>query len=391
MANLNSWQKITRVLPGLPFGDGIDGSYNSSTIPTMTYRSCSGSSGSRTLTLGFAGFSNGDLILIHQTRGTGAGQWEINRVVSGGGTTSLTLQTPLQYTYTDSGNSQAQAVKIPRYTNVTVPSGANWTVPDWNGDVGGIFVFAAKKTTIITGTVTANGKGYVGAVSSIYNNWNNYGEGTNGAASTSSPGSGAPNGSGGGGGKDAVTTFPGGGGGGGHATAGTNGSAGSGGGGGTGGVQVGSANLSNLLFGGGGGAGGAQNDTSWHTGGTGGKGGGIFITFSKNLTITGAISSAGLAGGNASTKAGGGGGGAGGAILMVCAVATLGTNRVTSAAGSGGAGNSGGGNGGAGSVGRIAIHYSVSYSGSTNPTLYANQDPSLVQTSGGGSFLYNFI
>lgn len=144
MAVLNAWQKIDRVLPGKPFGDGVDGDYSSGTIPTITYRSCSGSSGSTTLTLGSPGFSNGDIILIHQTRGTGAGQWEINKIVSGGGTASLTLQYQLQYTYTDSGDSQAQAIKIPRYNNVTCSG--TWTVTAWNGDIGGIFPLAISQT-----------------------------------------------------------------------------------------------------------------------------------------------------------------------------------------------------------------------------------------------------
>ena len=80
MANLNSWQRITRVIPGRPFGNGSDGTYTSGTIPTLTVRSCSGAISSSTITLTSAGFTDGDVVLIHQTRGTGAGQWEINRI-----------------------------------------------------------------------------------------------------------------------------------------------------------------------------------------------------------------------------------------------------------------------------------------------------------------------
>ncbi len=141
---LNDWQKLTRVLPGKPFGDGSDGAYSSATIPTMTYESCSGTSGSTSLTTAGTSLANGDIILIHQSRGTGVGQWEINKVASGGGTTSITLSQPLQYTYTDSGSSQAQAVVIPQYTNVTVQSGT-WTLSDWAGNTGGLLRATMKK------------------------------------------------------------------------------------------------------------------------------------------------------------------------------------------------------------------------------------------------------
>jgi hypothetical protein len=391
MANLNSWQKITRVLPGLPFGDGIDGDYNSSSIPTMTYRSCSGSSGSTTLTLGSAGFSNGDLILIHQTRGTGAGQWEINKIVSGGGTTSLTLQTALQYTYTDSGASQSQVVKIPRYNNVTCPSGT-WTVPSWNGDTGGILVLAAKGTVTITGTINATGVGFqAGAQVSGADVGGQQGEGTSGGGGGTSS---SANGNGGGGGGTGSGLDGGaGGGGGGNGTSGQNGGAGQQPSGGAGGATAGSSDLTVAVFGGGGGSGSAGRNGS-NIGYAGGPGGGAIFIFAKTINITNSITINGTNGANATTNnGGGGGGGSGGSFLIACNTATLNSSLVTAVGGTGGtAGTSNGGNrqGGNGGVGRIALHYSGSYSGSTNPTLYANLDPSLVEATG-GSFLYNFI
>jgi len=371
MANLNSWQRIDRVIAGKPFGDGIDGDYNSSTIPTMTYRSCSGSASSTTLTLTSAGFSNGDLILIHQTRGTGAGQWEINYVVSGGGTTSLTLLKPLYYTYTDSGASQAQAVKIPRYNNVTCPSGT-WTVPSWNGDTGGILVLAARGTVTIAGT--KNGKG-VGFVKGSQENAPSYnGEGTGGPSSRAGD---VANGNGGGGSND--RTPNGGGSGGGNGTAGV-----AGGGNFNAGASAGSADLTMMVFGGGGGGGETVNN------GYGGNGGGICVMFAKNIMVTGGMNFSGNNGNNATSDGGGGGGGAGGSILIVCQSATLGSSLITATGGSGGNGSGGAYNGGAGGVGRIALHYSGTYSGSTNPTLYANQDTTLVE-SVGGIFFHNFL
>jgi len=397
MANLDSWQKITRVLPGLPFGDGVDGAYSSATIPTMTYRSCSGSSGSTTLTLGSAGFSNGDLILIHQTRGTGAGQWEINQVVSGGGTASLTLLKALQYTYTDSGASQAQAVKILRYTDVTVPSGATWAVPGWDGNTGGIFVLAAKGTVTVTGTIY--NKGSDGATSGgggawVYpsdgggfkgggardgiNSFGYQGESPTGAGTQSSSANG---GGGGAGGGNALYNA---GGGGGHATAGTSGS-GSGSTNGTGGGTYGTSDLTTIFFGsGGGGATGTANSTVV----SGANGGGIIILIAKTFSISGSIN---VKGGthNVTNYRETGGGGAGGSCLLVAKDATLGTNLVD-ATSDPTIDNSQPEQSGDGGSGRIALHYSGTYSGSTNPTLYANQDPSLVEAAG-GAFLFNFL
>src|SRR3990167_845309 len=102
MATLNSWQKLTRVLGSSPFGDGRDGALTISgnTTQSLTVKSCSGSSGGTTLTLASAGFTNADVVIIHQSRGTGVGQWEVNSIASGGGTATLTVSQALQYTYT---------------------------------------------------------------------------------------------------------------------------------------------------------------------------------------------------------------------------------------------------------------------------------------------------
>ena len=390
MANLNSWQRIDRVIAGKPFGDGVDGDYNSSTIPTMTYRSCSGSASSTTLTLTSAGFSNGDLILIHQTRGTGAGQWEINKVVGGGGTTSLTLDKALQYTYTDSGASQAQAVKILRYNNVTCPSGT-WTVPSWNGDTGGILVLAARWTVTINGVIDGSGAnggvandpgggtgGFAGGQGlDATPTFDSYcGEGTAGGSFQTN----SANGNGGGGGR--MTGAPGsaGGGGGGNGAAGGNGSANNGVGG-TGGSTAGSADLTNMVFGGAGGGGARESVNNTGSGGAGGK---IIFLIGKTISVGNSFMANGGVGGNEPSTSADGGSGAGGSILLVCSSSTLGSSLLTAT------GGAAGGAGGAGGAGRIALHYFSSYSGSTNPTLYANQDPTLVESSS-GVFFHNFL
>lgn len=390
MGVLNYWQRIDRVLPGTPFGDGADGDYSSSTIPPMVYRSCSGSSGLKTLTLSSSGFSNGDVILIHQTRGTGAGQWEINRIVSGGGTTSLTLQKSLQYTYTDGGASQAQVIKIPRYRNVTVPYGATWTIPSWNGDIYGILPLAVKETFTQAGAVVGNGSQGAdqvwsggGAIGGGF--WGGdigrQGEGSGGARGADSR---LPNGTGGGGANSDGTNA--GGGGGGGATAGIggnyqpNGATAPGQGGGV----ITTADLSVFTLGGGGGGGEGTVSS-----GAGGSGGAVFFVIAKQYILTGSVSLRGGRGGYPyepwiGGRVNYGGGGGGGNFLLMCQYATLGTNLINASSTTTYNGYfSEGGQGG------IAIHYSGYVSGTTTPTAYTQFDSTL--TEPGGGFLLNFV
>jgi len=383
---------LTRVLPDLPFGRGIDGDYNSSTIPTMTYQSCSGTSGSKTLNLGASDYSNGDVLLIIQMRGSGAGQWELNQISSGGGTSTLTLAKNLQYTYTDGGASQAQCIKVPQYTNVTIQSGT-WNVSDWGGNTGGILVFAARGIVTINGSINANGSGFDGGAYGDKGGGGNQhggqGEGSAGAGTRSA----SANGSGGGGGTTS-TEFSGwfgaGGGGGGY------GSSGSGGGTndgsatpGSGGNSVGNSGLTSLFLGGGGGGGGADTEANPDkaNGGHGGDGGGAVLLFAKNISVNGSISSSGLNGlrgeipDSGNKHGGGGGGGAGGSLLFVCETASLGNNKVQSRGGSGGIGTrpSEPNDGGAGASGRIAVYHSGPVTGTTTPAFTDVTDPDLVE------------
>ena len=364
-------------MAGLPFGNGSDGAYSSATIPTITSYSCSGTSNSSTLTLASSGLANGDVILIHQSRGTGVGQWEVNRVTTGGGTTSINLLQPLKYTYTDSGASQAQVMKILMYSSINITSGT-WSPTDWGGNTNGIFPIACKGTGTFANTLELNGGtatsggglgsgatggGFYGGDSA------NMGEGTEGA---SSAGSGSNNGSGGGARGADGGDAPGGGGG-----NGTAGSAGAGTGGNPeGGDASGVADLTNITFGGGGGGG--YNDYGPDGMRGGGSGGGIIILFCKNIVTSSAtIGASGGGGGAANTGTSGGGGGAGGSILVVCQMGTLGTSKLTCNAGSGASG------GGTGGVGRIAVHHSGTVTGTTSPTFTDVTDGTLVENIGG--------
>jgi len=398
MANLNVWQKLTRVIPGCPFGSGVDGAYSSATILTLTKDSCSGTASSTTLTTAGSTFANGDILLIHQTRGTGVGQWEIGKVASGGGSTSLTLSTALNYTFTDSGVSQAQAIKIPQYTNVTVQSGT-WTIPAWDKNVGGLFVIAANGTVTVTGTTTGNSKGFnkptsqsgVGTGSGT-GSTNYAGEGSTGDEAQQT----TANGNAGGGGLAEGTAEnaknSSGGGGGANGAVGTqvnqNGydspSQGAQNGGGAG-ATSGAADLTTFTFGGAGGWGGRSQ------GGTNnpnnpGNGGGAVLIFAKDINVTGGITANGENGANQSSAndRASSGAGAGGSILIICKTATLGSNLITATGGTGGVQQGYGGAGGDGGTGRIAIHHSGTVTGTTNPTFGDTSDTTLRSSEYGG-------
>lgn len=407
---LNSWQKITRVLPSNPFGRGTLGAYSSATIPTMTKDSCSGTATSTTLTTSGSTFANGDLLLIHQTRGTGAGQWEIALVSSGGGSTSLTLSTALQYTYTDDGAAsqtdgtgllrpnQAQAVKINEYTDVTAQSGT-WTTPNWDGGTGGILTFACNGTFTPTATLSgvggnstagtsgyptgARSAGFAGGRADVANtDADSSGECGEGSAANMYYTNGAANGNGGGAGHGKPGAY---GAGGSHATSGGTGNSCEGAGCtiATAGSTVGDANLQALFLGGGGG--GACRSTGDNCGG-GGAGGGIYAIWAKTISAPTNI----LAyGGNGSGTTRGGGGGAGGSILLCAQTVDIGTDKLSTAAGSGGTG------GGAGGKGRIAVYYGGSLSGSVSSTYYGSLttelDSSLFVATSGATLNYSFF
>ncbi len=364
------------------FGNGSDGALTVSgnITESPTDSSCSGTSGTNSLSATNASFSAGQAILIHQTRGTGAGVWELN-VISSYSTGTITTKYALTNTYTDSGSSQAQVRVLPQYTSVTIDSGITYTGKSWNGNVGGILAFICNGATTITGNIFikgANGTGpstfEFGAVAGGFAGGNTAstetpsdgfsGEGTAGASVAQNQ----ANGSGGGGGDNAAS-----GGGGGNATAGAGGTGF--GTSGTGGEESGNAALTIITPGGGGGGGNGAN--SWQKG-SGASGGGIVIIISKTLTVTGSINTTGGAGGSGGFSGDGraaGGGGAGGSILMKAQTATLGSSLVLSSGGAGGTSDQR--SGGAGSAGRIHLDYKLSFTGTTSPTLDSTQDPTL--------------
>ncbi len=315
-------------------------------------------------TAGGTSLVNNDLVLIHQSQKYDivAGYWELNKVVSGGGTTNLTFKYPLCNTY----SSGSQILKLKQYSSLTVNNAQTWTVPAWNGSKGGILAFFCKGNVSIEGTITATGKGYAGGASVNGEGQNAYSGNSfcaPGIQSTSANGS-----SGGGGGKVAGSDGAAGGGGG----YGTEGVAGQGAGssnGGQKGATWGDVALTSFILGGSGG-GGAQNGNPAL--GCGGNAGGAIIIIGKNITFTGSVVTNGNDGGQGDgAGAGSGGGGTGGAILLKGQTIVLGTNLATAL---GAAGGTTGTDGGAGGVGRIHVDYLTSLTGSTTPTLDSTQD-----------------
>ena len=383
---LADYQKITRVTSGKPFGNGSDGAYSSATIPTMKVKACTGTATATKFAADTDAtpFEVDDIILLHQSRGTGVGQWEIVKV-SSVGSDEYNTSTALNYSYT----TKAQATVIKQYTDVTVETGT-WALPAWNGTTGGTLVFACNGTLTVTGTI--HGHGGNGAAGSG-GRAGGTGGGFRGGASFGGVGDDGPGyqgeGTPGGGAKAYTANGNGGGGQGGGsndgASGGGNGAVGTAGGGSSiGGTVGGVAALTTMVFGGGGGGTGKQ--TTYNIG-SGGSGGGVIAIFAKDIaTITGSIL---MTGGNGASGENnyGGGGGAGGSVLIQCGTAALGATKIVSSGGSAGTG------GGAGAVGRIAVHRSGTVTGTTSPTFSDTEDSSLVETtaSSGATGFFHFM
>lgn len=358
------------------FGDGSDGALTISvdTTDTPIDSACTGTSGATTLSATNASFASGQMILIHQTQGTGAGTWQKNKIQSYTAGT-ITLESALNATY----GTGAQVLVLKQYSSVTVNSGKTWTAKAWNGTTGGILGFLCNGTITITGSINASGKGFRGGVTSN-SNGGTQGEGTSGYAIVTDNNN--ANGNGGGAGLYySSTNRCAAGGGGGNGDAGSNGDNDSvpvsyfG----IGGNSSGANDLTTMTFGGGGGAG--ASDSSGIAGnGTGGNGGGIIFISGITLTVSGSIVSSGSSGGtlNQGNDASGGGG-AGGSILLKAQTATLGTSLITATGGAGGGGSI---PGGSGSIGRIHIDYYTSFTGTTSPTITSILDTTLGSTDG---------
>lgn len=361
------------------FGTGSDDAYAPSTGTDAPIDSaCTGTISTTSLTATNGSFAAGQLILIHQTQGTGAGQWELNKIASYVAGT-ITTAYSLIYGYT----TGAQVLVMPQYSSGNIAGGVTLTAKAWDGSVGGIYAKFCNGTFTIAGILTGVGKGYrVGQTDLTSEHSGQQGESTGGVGTESNA---ANNTGGGGGGFLAAGDNKAGGGGGSYATAGTDGTKGAGsppseniGVGAT--TTIGAAALTTLFFGGGGGGGGYGGTTGPVITGSGGS---IVLLITKTLVLSGNIKASGENGADSFAAHGANGAGSGGSILIKAQTATLGTALALSIGGTGGAAIGNNGGGGNGGTGRVHIDYSTSLSGTTNPTLDSSIDAIFVDQQSG--------
>jgi Domain of unknown function (DUF2341) len=356
-------------------GNGNSGSLTVTSANTVvniyTYLTGNQSSDNSIITVNSGtGFSNGDEILIIQTQnftGDTSGSYEFRKILSGGGTTTFTLDTPLKNSYVSgvfsvyvegcAGQQNAnvtQVVRVPQYMSVTINNGANITATAWNGYSGGIVAFKTNGTVTIAsgGSINVTSAGFrcgpgccvaIGYINGCQGeDYRGTGTYTQSAKTTG----------GGGAGKLCDNGKTAGGGGGSYATAGANGY-----------IEgictpgigctttFGSPDLNVLFFGGAAGVG--------YAGPAGNSSGGIIFIGADTLNNSGTIKSGGSTPGGTISPSGGG---AGGSIFITARTLTTG-NSITALGGSGGLG------GGAGGNGRIRLSAN-SITGTSNPGAY---------------------
>lgn len=356
------------------FGNGSDDALTISgnTTEAPIDANCSGTSGTTSISATNASFAIGQLILIYQTRGTGATNWELNRI-AGYSAGTITTSHNLCNAYSTSGENVAQVRVLKQYTDVTINTGVTYTTKYWNRvGPGGIIGFFAKGKVTVTGIIAANG---TNGTTNTENGSTGAGFGGGGASGSDKDGGWAgegttrdshdgdnayrksgPNGNGGGSGISNSNTV--------YGSGGGNGTQGASGTNFVGGAAVGAASLVTMSFGGGGGG---NNTNSTPNRCSGASGGGIIAIFAKEIEVTGGIRTNGGAG-----VGSWGAGGAGGSILLKAVIATLGSNLVTASAGGGPI---------AGGVGRIHLDYATSYTGTTSPTIDVTKDSTLSSPS----------
>lgn len=124
--------------------------------------------------------AQGDLVMIIQMQGAdiittddasygtiteynGAGNYEFRTVFNVSGNTILLCEN-LSNTYTQSGRSRSQVVRVPRFNNFLVGNAATITGKGWDGLSGGIVAVEANGTVTVDGLISANGLGFRGGV-----------------------------------------------------------------------------------------------------------------------------------------------------------------------------------------------------------------------------------
>lgn len=116
----------------------------------------------------------GNIINYHN-----CGNYELVEVLGVLGGNTIQLNCGLNNNYTASG--KVQVIRVPRYSSLTINSGATLSPDNWNGSKGGIVAVEVDGPTQLNGTISAEGKGFRGGV---IDNLTNFG--SNDVASTSS-------------------------------------------------------------------------------------------------------------------------------------------------------------------------------------------------------------
>lgn len=381
---------MSQLLPYNKFGNGKNGDPSAASGVINTYATMTATAGSQTVTTNLS-VDVGDVILLIQCQGTGAGNWELVTVKTTG-SGQFTSGENLVYSFT----TGAQAVKVPQYLGGTISN--NLACNAWGGSTGGIVVLMSKGSLSLTGNIVVDGAdaydnnyanrtrrpsggGFRGGKVDIEND-DGGGTGQQGESynrdglyikSTANDGGGS--------GADfndpGAENWAGGGG-----AYGTNGGASSNAGEhqADGGTSYGTIDLTSIFFGS---AGGGNTGNTAGGKNTGGNGAGIVMIFAKHFDCSaGYILCRGGLGKQSGSTNKPGGSGAGGSVLIVCQTAVLGTNRILATGGAAQTADSV--TGGAGGDGRIRVNYLISVSGTTNPTLSSAQDTNLKSTIYGG-------
>lgn len=375
------------------FSNGVDGaeSIASPTTENPITSTCSGTSTTDQLAAD-AAYVAGQVILIYQARGTGAGvNIEMNQVKSYNDTTNvITTEFPLAFTYATSGNDVAHVQVVPQldsYTNDSTHTGKAW-----NEAVGGLFIksVSGKFWNKSGKTIDLRGQGFLGGVG-VNQNANPSqamcGEGTGGARGFVR----SRNNNGGGGGLRTQTgggVDTGGGGAGANSALASNGSNNSNpSNGGIGGIAVGgnAFDTDGIFMGGGGGAAPGADPVNFR-GGHGGDGGPVAIIICDEFLNEGTIDLRGADPDNSphgGNQDGDAAAGAGGSLWVICRRYTN-TGTITGVQGTYSTGGTIGPCGHA-TTGRIQVDTCAETAGNTN------SDPVATKTIGGHDYCQAFI
>lgn len=88
------------------------------------------------------------------------GNYEMADVVSVGGSNTINLKCGLENNYTASGF--VQVVRVPRFNNLIINSGASVTASPWNGLIGGLIVLECEGDLTLNGSMDVSSLGFRG-------------------------------------------------------------------------------------------------------------------------------------------------------------------------------------------------------------------------------------